>query len=256
MHLEPGWEDRGRSHRVAGWILAAAAIYPALFTWLYFITLAESPTALQQTVYVLGKLLQFALPAVWAKAAWGLAIWPSRAWLAQFPRPNATDLCGGLLSGAGCFAVIVLCYFLWVKPWGMQAVAATPVSEKLAAFSIDTPGEFIALGSFYALCHSLLEEYYWRWFVFGGLRAKWPFLPAVALASAAFTAHHLIILAAYLGWWHWAAWCGAAAVGVAGGLWAWLYQRHGSLYGPWLSHLLADAAIFLVAADLIGLGAT
>ncbi len=38
----------------------------------------------------------------------------------------------------------------------------------------------------------------------------------------------------------------AAAVGGGGAYWAWLYHRSGSLLGPWLGHLMADAAIFAV----------
>jgi membrane protease YdiL (CAAX protease family) len=44
-----------------------------------------------------------------------------------------------------------------------------------------------------------------------------------------------------------------AALGVAAGgaVWAWVYERSGSLLGPWLSHLLIDAAVFLVGWDLL-----
>jgi uncharacterized protein len=45
-------------------------------------------------------------------------------------------------------------------------------------------------------------------------------------------------------------WLFSLSVAVGGAFWAWLYQRTGSLYGPWLSHLLVDAAIFLVGYDL------
>ena len=42
----------------------------------------------------------------------------------------------------------------------------------------------------------------------------------------------------------------SVAVAVGGVVWAWIYQRSGSLYGPWMSHLLIDAAIFLIGYDL------
>jgi membrane protease YdiL (CAAX protease family) len=32
-------------------------------------------------------------------------------------------------------------------------------------------------------------------------------------------------------------------VGVGGGVWAWIYERSGSLYAPWLSHALIDGSI-------------
>jgi hypothetical protein len=40
-------------------------------------------------------------------------------------------------------------------------------------------------------------------------------------------------------------------VAAGGAFWAWLYQRSGSLVGPWLGHLLADAAIFTVGWQLV-----
>ena len=32
---------------------------------------------------------------------------------------------------------------------------------------------------------------------------------------------------------------------------AWLYERGGSVWSPWLSHLLVDAAIFVIGWDLL-----
>jgi len=61
----------------------------------------------------------------------------------------------------------------------------------------------------------------------------------------------VILLATYFGWL--SPWTYLLSLGVAvGGIfWAWLYHRSGSLYGPWLSHLLIDAAIFVVGYDLV-----
>ena len=63
--------------------------------------------------------------------------------------------------------------------------------------------------------------------------------------------HHILLLAAYFGWFSPATWIFSAAVAVGGAYWAWLYQRSGSLWGPWLSHLVIDAAIFIVGYDLV-----
>ena len=43
----------------------------------------------------------------------------------------------------------------------------------------------------------------------------------------------------------------SASVAIGGAVWAWLYDRSGSLLGPWLSHILIDAAIFIIGYDLI-----
>ena len=75
--------------------------------------------------------------------------------------------------------------------------------------------------------------------------------PAILLSSVAFVGHHIIILAAYFGWTSPATVLFSACVGVGGAAWAWLYSRSGSLLGPWLSHLLVDAAIFIIGYDLV-----
>ena len=40
---------------------------------------------------------------------------------------------------------------------------------------------------------------------------------------------------------------------IAGGgaIWAWMYEKTGSLYGPWVNHALVDTAIFIVGYDLL-----
>ena len=48
-----------------------------------------------------------------------------------------------------------------------------------------------------------------------------------------------------------ATWLFSVCVAVGGAMWAWLYERTGSLLGPWLSHLLVDAAIFAIGYDLV-----
>ena len=151
--------------------------------------------------------------------------------------------------------------------------------------------KYIALGAFYAVCHSFLEEYYWRWFVFRRLHLLWsprspreregeapaepvagtvsagaspshrrfllaaqdattPVASAVVVSSLAFMTHHVILLATYFGWGSPWTYFFSACVAVGGALWAWLYERTGSLYGPWLSHVVVDAAIFVVGYDM------
>ena len=78
-----------------------------------------------------------------------------------------------------------------------------------------------------------------------------PVTASVALSSLAFMAHHVVVLWVYLpgGWWT-AVVPFSLCVAGGGAVWAWLYDRTGSLYAPWVSHLLVDAAIFLIGYDL------
>jgi membrane protease YdiL (CAAX protease family) len=136
------------------------------------------------------------------------------------------------------------------KPAGWLDQANGAIREKVVGLELDTVWKYAAVGFFYALCHSLMEEYYWRWFVFGRLRQVRGFAAAVGISSLGFMAHHVILLATFFGWASPWAYLFSISVALGGAFWAWLYERDGSLYGPWVSHLFVDAAIFLIGYDI------
>lgn len=234
-------------YRAAVAVLVVAVGFPSLLTWAYFVALAEAPAAARLAVYVLGKSFQFALPLVWWGHARGYRL-PARH--AGLRLPKVWVQAGwGLAIGGAMFAAMVAGYYGLVRPMGWLAGADTAVQHKLAGFGVKGLGTFLALAAFYALVHAGLEEYYWRWFVFGQLRRRMHVRWALAASSLAFMAHHVILLRVYVGLEFWGV-LGSLAVAVAGAVWAWMYHCGGSLVGPWVSHILADAAIFTVAWDL------
>ena len=187
--------------------------------------------------------MQFAFPAIWIVIV--------RRQKLQFAKPSTAGVAEGLSLGIAVLSGMLLSYFLWLKPAGYLAVAVEPIRAKAAAMGMGSPALLILAGVLYSSIHSLLEEYYWRWFLFGGLRRFMPVAAAVILSSLAFTAHHVILLAVYFGGWSLATIFFSLCVAVGGAAWAWIYHRSGSLLGPWLSHLLIDAGIFVVGYDLL-----
>jgi membrane protease YdiL (CAAX protease family) len=146
---------------------------------------------------------------------------------------------------------MLLAYHFWLKTSPLFEAATQPIFEKLTSIGFLSPAAFIALGVFYALGHSLLEEYYWRWFVFARLADGTSLPRAITLSSLGFMAHHVLILGTYFGWTTPATWLFSLAIAIGGAAWAWLYHRSQSLVGPWLSHMLVDAAIFVIGYDLV-----
>jgi membrane protease YdiL (CAAX protease family) len=125
------------------------------------------------------------------------------------------------------------------------------VQQKVAEFGLNAPAAFAGFAALIAVGHSLLEEYYWRWFIFGRLRRLVAVGTAALISSLAFMAFHVIDLAMlFPGRFLTLAFPLAVCVGIGGAAWCWLYQRTGSLAAPWLSHLIMDAAIFAVGYDL------
>jgi membrane protease YdiL (CAAX protease family) len=220
--------------------LGFAMAFPTALTLAYFVLLAGRQQAQVQTVYTLGKVVQFGFPLAWT--AWCTG---------RFPRPSLPGRRG---AGVGlAFGIAVLAGALALHTTLLAVAGGLDggvVQAKVAAFGVTSPRRFLALGAFYSLFHSAAEEYYWRWFVFGALRRAVRASTAVAVSSAAFAAHHLIILGTFFGWT--SPWTPALtlAVAVGGAFWAWLYHRSGSLIGPWISHMLVDAAIFAVGYQL------
>ena len=103
--------------------------------------------------------MQFALPAVWV----GLA---RRRTLA--PPAGANAGCyAGLLLGVTVVAGMLLMYFLWLKPANSIWRISRHHRAKANGFGMGSKSAFIA-GAVLARPFHALEEYYWRWFVFGG----------------------------------------------------------------------------------------
>ena len=219
-------------------------VLPTIITWIYFIHAAQYSPAVQQSVGLISKILQFAFPLLWVS----IVLHEPLGW----PRPSGR----GVLTGIG-FGVLVaaagwLVYENALKGSAVFTAATAQIRSKTASFGIDSIVKYAALGAFYSLVHSLLEEYYWRWFVFGQLRRLLPRWSAIAISALGFMAHHVLVLSLFFGWWTWPTILFSLAVATGGVFWAWLYERTGSLYGPWLSHLVIDAGIFWIGYDLIG----
>jgi membrane protease YdiL (CAAX protease family) len=229
--------------------LAFGILFPTLVTWVYFVALDGSAPALQQSAYSIGKALQFLFPLVWVFAISrdllrSPALGPSAM---RFSTSIAIGIAFGLLiAGVG-----LATYFLYLKPAGLFESAAGEVREKIKGLGLASFAAYLALAVFYSLVHSLLEEYYWRWFVFGRLTRITSLPWAFALSSLGFMAHHVLLLATYFGWDSPATYLLSAGVAIGGLAWAWLYRQSGSLIGPWISHALVDAFIFALGYDLL-----
>ncbi len=102
---------------------------------------------------------------------------------------------------------------------------------------------------FLSFLHSYMEEFFWRWFVFGNLSRIMPAGGAILLAGVGFASHHIVILSKFVPL-PWAILFGAF-VGVGGGVWSWLYWKHNTLWGAWVSHMLIDLGIMWIGWELI-----
>jgi hypothetical protein len=223
--------------------LAFAIVFPTALTWVYFIWLAKSAATLQQTAYSIGKVIQFGFPMFWVIVV--------RRQRPKDWRPRRAGLVTGAVFGAAVVATMFAAYHFWLEPTGALRAASETIREKVAGLGINSVGKYFALGVFYAALHSLMEEYYWRWFVFGQLRRCTTLPVAVTISSLGFMAHHVVLLSHYFGWGSFLGLLFSLSVAIGGVAWAWLYHTSRSLYGPWLSHALVDAGIFLLGFEIV-----
>ncbi len=228
--------------------LVFALAFPTAAAWLYFITLADA--AYMPAVYAACKAAQFAFPLLWV----AVAGWPGRAVAGGAPRRPDRGAWAGLLTGFGAAAFLWIAYAALVSGTGPAREAAPRIAARIVAIGAAGPVRYLVMTLGLSVAHSFLEEYYWRWFVFGRLRMRWGGAAAGVVSSLAFAGHHVIVLHAFIGpgrWW-WMTVVLSAAVAAGGGLWAWLYARTGSLLSPWLSHVLVDLAIFAIGWQVAG----
>lgn len=221
-------------------------IFPSLMSWLEFWVLPgggrHNPAL--QAVFGLGKIVQFAFPLLYVwwtareKLGWAKPTGRGLGWAVGF----------ALATAGGMFGL----YFWWLRDLELMARTGANIRQWLSEFFAAGPEAFLAMALFLAVIHSFLEEYYWRWFVFGWLEKQVPRPVALVVSSLAFMSHHVVVLAFYLPGHFWSA-VVPFSLGVAagGGFWAWLYRRSDNLYAPWLSHLLVDAAIMVVGHDML-----
>jgi membrane protease YdiL (CAAX protease family) len=226
--------------------VAVALLFPTAMASVYFLALGGTGrhNLLQQIAYGAGKTFQFAIPLLF------LVLVERRR--PEWQRPNTSGLLLGVGFGVLVGALILGAWYAGLHSSRVAEQASARLRVKLAEFGITSGVEYLALCVFLCVAHSFLEEYYWRWFVFGRLRTLLPLWPAVVVSSLGFMAHHVLIVWAYVPDRILTAVLPASlAVAVGGAVWAWLYERSGSLVAPWISHALIDAALFVVGWDMM-----
>lgn len=231
------------------WVLATAMTFPSAAALMYFVALAPNAADPQanpymRSAYAACKFLQFALPVAWLRFADPAALRPRM--------PPARGLITGLGFGIGVAALVLLLYSSWLFGSPAGAELADRVRYRMALSGVDSPGRYLRFAAILSVVHSLLEEYYWRWFVYGRLRLHVPQLSALITSGLAFMAHHVVILGVFFPSSLWSAVLPMSLATAIGGIfWAWLYDRTRSIAGPWLSHFIVDSVLCWVGFRLV-----
>jgi len=220
-------------------LLFLAATLPFFASLFYFVLLSGSPLA--QPTYSATKLFTLIWPLVFYR-------WVVKEPFPPFPlfKNSAKAAVGGLFAG-GTLNLILL--GLMATPLGTVVEESVP-AIRLKAESLGILNYYILFALFLSLAHSLIEEYYWRWFIFGELRRVFgDGFRAHTLAALAFALHHIVVAAQYFPLLYGIGF--GLAVGFGGATWSMLYARHSSLLGAWISHAMVDICLLSLGYFLL-----
>ena len=220
-------------------LLTLAMLVPFVVTLFYFVLLEESIVG--KALYASLKLFTLIWPLFCYRFIWKRPMSELFHWTEESPKFLLVGFISGLLILAVMLGVLntPLSQGIWD--------ASEDIKKKLNAFDVLT--YFWLFAFFISLIHSLIEEYYWRWFVFAELESVVRPRIAYLLATLSFTAHHVVLLSQFFE----AAYVVLLSLGVAiaGLLWCVMYACERGVLSPWISHAFADVGIFAVAYTVL-----
>lgn len=238
MPADPQLAEAGDRRKVY-LALAPALLLPTLAALFYFVLFKEASIA--KPIYIATKIFTVLWPVLAT-----LVIFRQRLSLSEGKIANHRgSILPGLLTG---FAILGLMVIWMNSPLrGIIMEGGPEVRSKVR--SLGFLDHFIPFAMFITLMHSFIEEFYWRWFVYGNLRKILSLPVAHGLAAITFAAHHLVVTCQYypFAFALFLAFC----VAIGGLIWSLLFQRYHSLVGPWLSHLVVDAGLMWVGHQMI-----
>lgn len=221
-------------------VMCCALSLPTATALAYLVGLAGHPAA--RFAYPASKVIQFTLPVAWVVLSQRRRI--------TIRLPTSQGLAAGACLGLAVVAGMLALYYGYLRASPLFISVPAMVARQMADFGVSSLAGFLLLAGFISLVHSLAEEYYWRWFVFGQLAESLPLSAAIAISSLGFMSHHVLVVGKFLSSYGAYTWFFSLCVATGGALWAWLYHHTRSLYGPWLSHFLVDAGLMWLGWDL------
>lgn len=194
--------------------------------------------ALGKAFFAAAKVWLVALPLVWRVVV-------DREPLSWSPARRG-GFGAAVASGLLISVFIVAAYAVATR---LGLIDAARVADQAAKSGLNTLVTFLAGAVYWIIVNSLMEEYVWRWFVFRKFEVLWGGKIGLVAAALAFTAHHVIALAAQVNWS--ITLLGSLGVFIGGATWTWLYLRYRSIWPGYVSHAIVDLTIFIIGYRLI-----
>jgi membrane protease YdiL (CAAX protease family) len=222
------------------WIALLPAItLPFIASLFYFVFFSEHFFAI--IIYTAAKIFT----VVWPLLSYFLIFRDPLPKLQLISKENKRAVLPGILSG---LVIVGLMVVLMQTNMG-ETVMAGGGNIKAKAKNFGILEHYWLFAIFLSLIHSMIEEYYWRWFVYGNLSRVVPGFSSHLIAGMSFAAHHIVIASQFFSL-SWGILIGCL-VGAGGILWSKMYERQKTLFGAWLSHLIVDLGIMSIGYYLL-----
>ncbi|MEE9403442.1 MAG: CPBP family intramembrane glutamic endopeptidase [Algisphaera sp.] len=225
--------SRTTSRPLAALFLLLAAPVQFAGTWLAMVAFPGATWA--KVAFGIAKVGLFLLPLVWL-----LRVERIRP---RIPQWSNRGMIAAHATGLFIFATIAGVYATVGQHW----IDAAAMREQIQTVGLGKPAFYLLGALYWCTINSLLEEYFWRWFIGERLRNVLPRNATGDLLSAffsalLFTAHHVIALAVLFD----AKTTALASTGVfiGGFIWSLLYLKYRNIYAGYISHVYADIIIF------------
>lgn len=162
------------------------------------------------------------------------------------PKWSLKGMLPGVIFGSGLLIISLMSF----KTLFSMFVDREMFMQRISEIGLDNKTLFFGLSIFWCLVNSFIEEFLWRGFVnnrcLALIKNYWG---AIALGALFFTLHHIFSLLKYSP--IPAVVFGSVTVFMAGYFWSWLLKKYNNIWACYISHILADLAVFVPAYLLI-----
>lgn len=209
------------------WLVLIGLVLPVFLQ--LFSHVIQSNGVVSQTAYVLSKALFIIVPFLF----WVL----TRKAIAE---KGGTFKRFSLISGAALsVSIFAVLYSVleFIRPFGAT------IGEALSVLGLTQ--NFLLYSALIIIFNSLLEELFWRYAIFGGLKQMLSLKWAMVISSLGFAGMHLMY---YIGLFDSVPVIMLLTVVTFGfGMfWAWLYQKTKSIPYVWVNHMLVNIPLFYI----------
>lgn len=163
-----------------------------------------------------------------------------------FKIKDKKQLIKSLLLGIGVYIIILGAYYILRSFINLENIKDL-LSENISV----NKDNFIIISIYISFINSLLEEFFFRGFIFLGLRKVENRTYAHIISALAFAIYHVAIM---FNWFNWALFI-VAMLGlfIGGLLFNYLNEENENIYSSWLVHMFANFAINTVGFIMYGI---